>query len=152
MEIHQKPLIVSTTALGSCPSSKLYPGTTCFGSMKAGRFVQPPTLRKPGIPVETKKTRNAIWSRVHRISARDHFSGPVSWQKRFFVHQIIKLQNPKCCLIYTVNRTNPRRAHSASESVCLWTSAATTEERAACSRLKGQPGNPWGASSKISCP
>jgi len=59
------------------------PGTTRFGLIKTGRFVQSPNLRKPGIPIETKKTRNAIRNRVHRISARDHFSGPVSRQKCF---------------------------------------------------------------------
>ena len=58
-------------------------GTTRSGPMKINRFVHSPSFRKPGTPIETKKTRNAIWSRVHRTSARDHFSGPVSWQKRF---------------------------------------------------------------------
>ncbi len=61
MGIYQKPLIVTAIALKSCP------GTTRFGPVKTVRFVQSQNLCKPGIPIETKKTWNAIRSRVHRI-------------------------------------------------------------------------------------
>ena len=80
MRIHQKPIIIFNIALRSCPSSKLV-----LGPIKNCRFVQSPNLHKPGIPDETKKTCTAIWSRVHRTSARDHFPGPVSWQKHFLL-------------------------------------------------------------------
>ena len=39
-------------------------------------FTRPQNLGKPRVPIETKKMRIAIWSRVHQISARDDFSGP----------------------------------------------------------------------------
>jgi len=74
------------------------PGTTRFGAIKTVRFIQSPNLRKPGVPIETKKTRNAIRTRVHRISARDNFSRPVSLQNVFFVRAIVKLQNTKVLL------------------------------------------------------
>jgi len=48
-------------------------------------FTRPPHLHKPRVPIETNKTRNAVWIRVHQISARDDFPPPVSCQKRVFV-------------------------------------------------------------------
>ena len=57
------------------------PGTTRLGLVKIGGFVRSPHLRKPRIPVATKKTRNAIWSWVHKISPRDHFPDPFVEQK-----------------------------------------------------------------------
>ena len=44
------------------------------------RFVQTPRY-----PVESPKMHNAIWSRVHQISARDRFPGIVPCQKDVFV-------------------------------------------------------------------
>ena len=69
LEIYQKLLIVTIVAriIQTCP------GTPRFGSVKTDEFVRPPNLCKPRIPVETKGPLSAIWSRVHRISARDNF-------------------------------------------------------------------------------
>ena len=73
--------ISGNTYNNNCCCQKLsiiqtWPGTTRFGSVKTYGFVRSANLRAPRIPVETKKTRNAICSLVHRISARDQLSGP----------------------------------------------------------------------------
>ena len=69
---YQKLLIVTVFGGKSCPSFQTCSGTTRFGPIKTDGFVRSPDLRKPRLAIETKKTRNAIRSRVHRISARDH--------------------------------------------------------------------------------
>ena len=58
------------------------PGTLCFLCVRTQEFARTPNLRKPRVPIETKKTRNPVWSRVPQRSVRDDFSGPVSYQKR----------------------------------------------------------------------
>ena len=53
-----------------------------FWICKNKGFVRSANLHKPRGPVETKQIRNAFWSRVHRISARDHLSEPFWWNTR----------------------------------------------------------------------
>jgi len=62
--------------------SKLALGQFVFRSVNPGTSPGNQILHKPRLPIETKKTCNASWSRVHQISARDDFAGPVSCHKR----------------------------------------------------------------------
>jgi len=50
-----------------------------LGAVKTNDFVRSTNLRKPRNLPDTKKekTLNAIWSRVHRITARDNFAEPL---------------------------------------------------------------------------
>lgn len=68
-------------------------GSIRFGVITTDEIPRPPNLCKPKIPVETKKARNVICSRVHRISGRDHFSWPVWWAKRFRCKPLTMLQH-----------------------------------------------------------
>lgn len=69
------------------------PGAARFGSVKIDEFVRPPNLRKPRHRVKTKKTHNAIWSRVRRISAWHGFSGLFWCAKRLHCKPLVKRQH-----------------------------------------------------------
>jgi len=69
------------TCSNNCYSQQFFivqtcPGTIRFGPVKTDVFVRPQTFRKTRCLLEATKARNAIWSWVHRISNRDHFSRP----------------------------------------------------------------------------
>ena len=88
MGIYRKLVVLTIVARKSCPSLKLVLGQFALDQrtpvdspghktiIPVGNEKTQRNLHKPRIPVETKKTRNAIWSRVHQISARDHFLEP----------------------------------------------------------------------------
>jgi len=93
------------------------PGATRCGSVKTGGFVRPANLHKPRIPVETKQMHDAIWSRLHRRSARDHFSWSFLVKKCFMSLLYVQLQQPRGVLINTVS----------SMCICsIWDDGATT--------------------------
>jgi len=75
------------------------PGNIRFGPVKTDYLFRPSNISKPRVSAETKRTRNAIGSRVHRISAQDDFAGPVSTPKCVFCGEaLVKLQNTKVLL------------------------------------------------------
>ena len=84
MGIHQKPFIVSTIAPKSCPSSKLVLGQVVLDHKNRYiRTVTKSAQTRNSCRNEKDTQRHSEPGTPNRISARDHFSGPVSWQKRF---------------------------------------------------------------------
>jgi len=73
----------------------LYAASLMRPDVKTGAFARPSNPRNPRVPIETKKTRNTIRSRVHQISSQ-FFSGPVCFKHVFSQ----RTRTPKCCLIH----------------------------------------------------
>jgi len=82
-----------------CGTYPNLPWDNLFLMLKTNEFTRPPN---PGVPVETKKTRNASRSRVHRISAGYAFSKPhrnsAVPQLCFCGEPLVRLQNTEVLL------------------------------------------------------
>ena len=98
MGIHQKPLIVSTIALRSCPSSKLVLGQFVLDQNKPVDSYSYQIFANPEFPSKRKRRATPFGTGHAEYQPEIIFLDLLRGKNVFFVEPIIKLQNTKVLL------------------------------------------------------